>query len=104
MKWICVVGVFLVLCFAFNNVHGAEENKESTIVVVVNGLVCDFCARTIEKTLQKQPEVARTNIDLSSKKITLTMNPGRDISDEELIDLVQNAGYGVDHIERGNNE
>jgi copper chaperone CopZ len=81
-----------------NNVK--ESPSGNTIVVIANGLVCDFCGRTIEKTLKKQPEIARTDIDLSSKKITLTMNPGMDIGDEELVDLIQNAGFGVERVVR----
>jgi hypothetical protein len=101
MKLICIICAFLLCSCSLDRVSNVKESTPgATIVIIANGLVCDFCGRTIEKTLKKQPEIARTDIDLSSKKITLTMHPGMDISDDELIDLIQNAGFGVERVVR----
>jgi copper chaperone CopZ len=101
MKLICIICAFMLCSCVFNSGSNVKESMPgATVVVIANGLVCDFCGRTIEKTLKKQPEIARTDIDLSSKKITLTMNPGMNISDDELVDLIQDAGFGVERVVR----
>ena len=96
---ICVIGC-LLLSFVLPVVL-AEQEKGAEVTVILNGLVCDFCARAIEKTLAKQPEIADMNIDLTDKELTIIMNPGQNLSDKELTELVQNAGYGVDEVVRG---
>jgi copper chaperone CopZ len=101
MQLICIICALILCSCSLNGVSNVNEGTPgATIVVIANGLVCDFCGRTIEKTLKKQPEIASTDIDLSSKKITLTMNPGMDLSDDELTELIQNAGFGVERVVR----
>ena len=40
-------------------------------VVDVNGMVCDFCARGIEKAFQKDSSIKRIDVDLSKGKVLL---------------------------------
>ena len=46
-------------------------------IVNVNGMVCDFCARGIEKTFLKDPNVEKIDVDLARGKVTIAyLNKG----------------------------
>ena len=70
------------------------------INVDVNGLVCEFCAVTIEKNFKKKDEIKEVKVDLDQKKVFLTFKDGKDLSDEEIADTIKNNGYNVVKINR----
>jgi copper chaperone CopZ len=77
-----------------------EALRSETILVQVNGLVCDFCARALEKIFAKREEVASFSVDLTSKVMTLGLKPGQVLDDAAIAELVKKAGYNVVKIER----
>jgi copper chaperone CopZ len=49
-----------------------ENLSNAQIAVVdVNGMVCDFCARGIEKAFQKDSSIKKIDVDLSKGKVLL---------------------------------
>ena len=70
------------------------------INVDVNGLVCEFCAVTIEKNFNKIDEVKEVKVDLDQKKVFLTFKDGKDLSDEIIKDTIVNNGYNVVKVNR----
>ena len=75
------------------------------IDIQVEGLVCDFCAQSIEKVFMKQPGVAVVYVNLDRQNVQVKMadvfqdnEPG--ISDNRIINLLQDAGYTVSNITR----
>lgn len=66
-----------------------------TIYADVNGLVCDFCARALEKVFGKQDAVESIIVDLDSKVITIHFNEGQSLSDDKITDLITDSGYNV---------
>jgi copper chaperone CopZ len=74
--------------------------QASTIEMKVNGLVCAFCARGIEKTLHKNPAVVDVVVSLEDRLVAVQMKEGTDISDQELRDTLTDAGYDIKTIER----
>lgn len=74
--------------------------QAGTIEMKVNGLVCAFCARGIEKTFHKNPAVADVVVSLEDKLVAVQMNEGTDISDQELRATLTDAGYDIKSIER----
>jgi copper chaperone CopZ len=70
------------------------------INVDVNGLVCEFCAVTIEKNFKKKDEIKEVKVDLDQKKVFLTFKDGKDLSDKEIADTIKNNGYNVVKINR----
>lgn len=68
--------------------------------VKVKGLVCDYCARAMEKVFKKRPEVAHIFISLTTKVITLDLHKDRSLDDETIKKLVLDSGYNVEKIER----
>ena len=56
-------------------IHGLSASQLA--VVNVNGMVCDFCARGIEKTFLKDPNVEKIDVDLARGKVTIAyLNEG----------------------------
>ena len=74
---------------------------EDVVNVSVNGLVCDFCARALEKTFGKQDEVSQINVDLEKGQVAIAMKEGITISDEMLTKLITDSGYNVTAIDKG---
>lgn len=71
----------------------------STKIVHVNGLVCDFCARAIEKVFGQKPEVDKVKVDLDKKIITLDFKDKQSMDDKTITKLVTDAGYNVVSID-----
>ena len=85
---------------------GAANNMENvscedTINIKVNGLVCDFCARSLEKVFLKRSDVAGIKVDLGKGLVAVAMKPGSTIDDTTLTKLITDSGYNVNVIERG---
>ncbi len=72
----------------------------STAKVDVNGLVCDFCARALEKVFGKQDAVENINVDLDKKIVTINFKEGQNLDDETLTKLITDSGYAVEKIRR----
>ena len=73
----------------------------ATSVVHVNGLVCDFCARAIEKVFGQQKEVQTVKVDLDQKIITLDFKDKQKLDDATITKLVTDAGSKVVSIDSG---
>ena len=71
------------------------------IVAKVLGAVCDFCAVAMNKTVGRRDGVAAVYVDLDAKTLSIVMEPGETMPDEEIHKLVKKAGYKVDAIVRG---
>lgn len=70
------------------------------VQVQVNGLVCDFCARSLEAKFGERPEVASIEVNLDTKIISIALNEGKDIDDATIRATVTDAGYDVVAIDR----
>ena len=71
-----------------------------TITVRVNGMVCDFCARSLTKVLQRDENVEAVAISLEDKTVTIALTEDGRMDDEAVTDAVLSAGYNVASIER----
>ena len=113
---------FMTLFFAFQSLaHGEHEHNhegqvaepsavsnnmenaacEDTVNIKVSGLVCDFCARSLEKVFLKRGDVAGINVDLGKGSVAVAMKPGLTIDDATLTKLITDSGYNVSGIQRG---
>ena len=89
----------IVLTFCIGNAYA------KTIKIGVEGMVCDFCAQSIEKVFLKQPGVEKVDVNLEVGKVTVKMadvfQDNEDgISDERIKQLFLDAGYDVSSIKR----
>ena len=69
------------------------KREPQLIKVELLGVVCDFCARALEKTFGKQKEVSKVSVDLDTNTMILTLKNGKDLPDDKLEQLVEDAGY-----------
>jgi copper chaperone CopZ len=76
----------------------AEESYDITIHV--KGMVCDFCARSVEKTFGSTKVVESINVDLDNGVIELKLKEGETLTDEKIKKLIKANGYALESIER----
>lgn len=69
--------------------------------VKVNGLVCDFCARSVEKLFNAREEVAGITVNLDAGQIDIDMKAGKSIDDKTLNKLIKDSGFDITNIKRG---
>lgn len=72
-----------------------------TIYVDVNGLVCDFCARALEKVFGREEAVESINVDLDKKVITIHLNEDQRLDHATITQLITDSGYNVREIRYG---
>ena len=65
---------------------------EQVAVVNVNGMVCDFCARGIEKTFMKSANVKKVDVDLEVGKVLIAYSSGAKIIFEDIKEKITANG------------
>ncbi len=83
-----------------NTTHAEIPLSPGDVHIRVNGLVCDFCARALEKVFGKEETVKAIDVNLDTKIITVNFNEGQTLSDETLTKLITDSGYNVEGIHR----
>jgi Copper chaperone len=96
MKFLTLLATLAIFTFA----TPAFAKQKGDAMVAVNGLVCDFCARALEKTFGKKDEVETINVDLNEKIVTIHFHEGRTLDDETLTQIITDSGYNVEGIAR----
>lgn len=81
-------------------VSTASMASAKEISVQVKGMVCGFCAQGIEKKFKALPEVQGVNVSLETKLVKVSTKDGKDVSNEKINEILREAGYNVEKIER----
>lgn len=71
------------------------QGAGKTVYVDVNGLVCDFCARAVEKVFNEEESVEDVKVDLDTKVITISFVADKELSEEKIKELITDSGYDV---------
>lgn len=71
-----------------------------TVKIGVNGMVCDFCARAIEKVFSRHEAVESLSVDLGEQLITVDVKDGQTLDDEAIGKMVRDSGYALVDITR----
>ena len=101
MKFLRIFMILVLFNFVFNKgVKSKNKNDENIVYVSVNGLVCDFCARSIEKMFEKKEAVSRISVDLENMLITIFLRDNQKLNDETIIELIKDSGYDVTEVKR----
>ncbi len=80
-----------------NFVMGLEDSQIA--VVNVKGMVCDFCARGIEKTFKKDINVKKIDVDLSKGKVLIAYNNNKKIKFDEIKEkILINGQNAIDMV------
>ncbi len=99
------VMIFLMIAFfhpvlAFSQGEAVKTSEAVVVQARIDGLVCDFCARALQKVFLKDPRVQTIKVNLTEKTLILELKPGEEMDDQTLKDLVKKAGYVVEEIFR----
>ena len=97
------LSILLVLFFVILDYKvSLSETKieEQTVRVSVNGLVCDFCARSIEKLFSKKESVKSIDVNLENMIITINLKKGKKLNDDIVRQVIKDSGYDVTEINR----
>jgi len=106
MKSIIAVAALAVFAFPVSAQEDIGVPAESSVVLAetvsikVNGMVCDFCARAVEKVFTKRDEVASVGVDLDAGEILVSMNDGQTLDDDTIKSLVKKSGYAFVSLDR----
>lgn len=87
--------VFTILALLLSLSALAEPTSTT---VIVEGMTCASCARAIEKSLKKFPEVDSVKISINSEKVTLTFKEGKSLAHGQISQAIKEAGYKVKPI------
>lgn len=68
-------------------------------VVSVTGMVCDFCARGIEKTFKKDKSVLAVDVDLAKGKVLVAYEKSREIDFDEIKNKILINGQNATDLE-----
>jgi copper chaperone CopZ len=92
MKRYLMTGLAVLL---MSSAAWAEEVK-----VHVKGMVCAFCAQGIEHALKEQKSVGQVKVDLDNGLVTVQTQDKGALSDATIGDIITDAGFTVEEIER----
>ena len=93
--------LFLSIVFKLNQIN-SQENENEILYISINGLVCDFCARSIEKLFKKKSAVKNININLEEMLVTILLKKGETINNQIINQIIIDSGYDVKEIRREN--
>ena len=99
MKKIYLFITIVLLCFSLN-INANEENDFEEVHVSVNGLVCDFCAQSVEKLFKKEKAVQDIDVDLKMGMVTILIKSGEIMDDIKITELITQSGYSIEGIHR----
>ena len=101
MKLLLQIITVVIFTFIVNKEIKSQNKIENQILKIsVNGLVCDFCARSIEKLFRKKESVESINVDLENMLITIYWKKGKNINNIIVTQLIKDSGYDVTEINR----
>jgi copper chaperone CopZ len=99
MKKIYLFTTIALLFFSLN-INANEENDFEEVHVSVNGLVCDFCAQSVEKLFKKEKAVQDIDVDLKMGMVTILIKSDAIMDDIKITELITQSGYSVEGIHR----
>ena len=71
-------------------INGLSDMKVA--IVSVNGMVCDFCARGIEKTFKRNSKVLKVDVDLGRGKVLIAFSKDTRIDFEYISRKILESG------------
>ena len=85
---------------ALATVMASQSSFADTVKIKVDGMVCGFCAASIEKKMRAEKATADVFVSLANKIVAVSEKPGQKLDDAKLKAGIADAGYEVKAIER----
>ena len=83
-----------------NKIKSQNKIENEVLTISVNGLVCDFCARSIEKLFRQKESVKSIDVNLENMIITINLKKGKKLNDDIVRQVIKDSGYDVTEINR----
>ena len=90
----------LTLALASQMFISSQVSGCDSVNVNVNGLVCDFCAQSIQKLFNKEESVKAVDINMDEGMIKIDLKDGYNMDDNLITKLITDSGYNVERIYR----
>ena len=87
------IALFIAMLFS------ANAWAASSIKAEVNGMVCAFCAKGIEKKLKALPQAQSVFVDLKQHIVVLELKDGQNVPLDDFSQIIKDAGYDVTKAE-----
>ena len=100
MKFTITITLLFFTLINFNVTKSQEKSENEVLNISVNGLVCDFCARSIEKLFSKKESVKSINVNLEQMLITISLKKGKSLNDDIITKVITDSGYDIREIHR----
>ena len=100
MKFLTIAILFFFTVTTFKDSKSNEKLENEVLSISVNGLVCDFCARSIEKLFSKKESVKSINVNLEKMLITINLKKGKSLNDDLIKKVISDSGYDIKEIRR----
>ena len=100
MKFTITIILLFFILITFNITKSQEKLENEVLNISVNGLVCDFCARSIEKLFSKKESVKSINVNLEQMLITISLKKGKSLNDDIITKVITDSGYDIREIRR----
>ena len=100
MKFMRTIILLFFTLTTFNVTKSQEKLENEVLSISVNGLVCDFCARSIEKLFSKKESVKSINVNLEQMLITISLKKGKGLNDDIITKVITDSGYDIREISR----
>ena len=100
MKFTIAIILLFFTLITFKVTKSQERLENEVLSISVNGLVCDFCARSIEKLFSKKESVKSINVNLEDMLITISLKKGKSLNDDIITKVITDSGYDIREIRR----
>ncbi len=100
MKFMITIILLFFTLINFNVTKSQEKLENEVLYISVNGLVCDFCARSIEKLFSKKESVESINVNLEEMLIRIKLKKGKSLTDSIIKKIITDSGYDIREIRR----
>ena len=91
---------FSLITLAVATALSAQASFADTLKIKVDGMVCGFCASSIEKKMRANKATADVYVSLENKIVAVSEKAGLKLDDATLKAQIADAGYEVKVIER----
>ncbi len=91
---------FSLISVAIAATLAAQTSFADTLKIKVDGMVCGFCASSIEKKMRANKATADVYVSLENKIVAVSEMAGLKLDDAALKAQIADSGYEVKTIER----
>ncbi len=94
LKAFSVLLIFIIGCAATGSNIDKESYKDSEIrIYEVFGMDCPACAGGLDKLVEKLPAVKKSEANWNTKQLTVIIEPGEQLQDDDILDAIKNANF-----------